>query len=72
MADDKPGFLASIPAIQSAVRITGDGGGVRLTIDVSEMYYDRVMEFVKQARRKSFRLVPLWDETDNEIGERDA
>lgn len=58
MADDIS-FEASIPLIQSAVKVAGDGG-VRLTIDVSDDYYDIVMDFVRQARGQTFRLVPMW------------
>ena len=54
-------FHACIPLIQSAVKVAGDGG-VRLTIDVAESDYDAVMDFVRQARGRSFRLVPLWDD----------
>lgn len=53
-------FRASIPPIQSAVKVAGDGG-VRLTIDVADSDYEAVMDFVRQARGRSFRLVPVWD-----------
>jgi hypothetical protein len=29
-------FLASFPAIQSAIKITGDGGGMRIQLDIPE------------------------------------
>lgn len=33
---DKITFLASMPPIQSAIRVTGDGAGMRLQIDIPE------------------------------------
>jgi hypothetical protein len=36
MADEKVSFVASFPAIQSAIKITGDGGGMRITLDIPE------------------------------------
>ncbi len=33
---EKVSFLASFPAIQSAIKITGDGGGMRITLDIPE------------------------------------
>jgi hypothetical protein len=34
--NEKVSFLASFPAIQSAIKITGDGGGMRITLDIPE------------------------------------
>lgn len=39
MSDDKTKkivFLASIPAVQSALKISGDAGGMRLHLDIPE------------------------------------
>lgn len=65
MHDELQGFMASIPLIQSAVKVAGDGG-VRLTIDVSDNDYDAVMDFVRQARGQVFRLIPIWDTEEND------
>lgn len=36
MSDKPITFLASFPAIQSAVKVSGNGEGLRLTLDVPE------------------------------------
>ena len=36
MVNEKITFLASFPAIQSAIKITGDGGGMRIQLDIPE------------------------------------
>jgi len=35
-ADDAITFNASFPAIQSAIKVTGDGGGMRIQLDIPE------------------------------------
>lgn len=33
---DKATFLASFPAIQTALKVSGDGGGMRIQLDIPE------------------------------------
>jgi len=36
MSDDAIRFLAAFPPIQSAIKVTGDGGGMRIQLDIPE------------------------------------
>lgn len=50
---DKITFLASFPAIQSAIKITGDGSGMRIVLDIPES------EMSEAVKLMLYRQVPL-------------
>ncbi len=50
---DKIVFLASMPPIQSAIRVTGDGSGMRLQIDIPET------EMAEAVKLLLYRQIPF-------------
>lgn len=57
MSKDKATFQASFPPIQSAIKISGDGDGMRLQLDVPESEMGEAVSVL--AWRKSGLLVTI-------------
>lgn len=50
---EKVSFAAAFPPIQSAIKITGDGGGMRIQLDIPES------EMAEAVKLMLYRQVPL-------------
>lgn len=48
-------FTASFPAIQSAIKITGDGGGMRIQLDVPEIDLLNALHVIAM-RQQAFKV----------------
>ena len=49
-------FTASFPAIQSAIKITGDGGGMRIQLDIPEIDLLNALNILAM-RQKAFKVI---------------
>lgn len=60
-------FRASFPAIQSAIKITGDGGGMRIQLDIPE---SEMADAVKLLVLRQVVLVVTVEADEQEVGTR--
>lgn len=64
MNEDQPmTFRASIPPIQSAVRLDGGGDGMRLQLDIPATDVEAALDLWRAMAGQSFRVVIVRDET---------
>ena len=52
---EKITFIASFPAIQSAIKITGDGNGMRIQLDIPEIDVINALHVIAM-RQQAFRV----------------
>lgn len=62
---EKVSFVASFPAIQSAIKITGDGGGMRITLDIPESEMAEAVKLMLY-RQKALRVTVEVDSTSTD------
>jgi hypothetical protein len=58
---DKVTFVASFPAIQSAIKISGDGNGLRIMLDVPENQMNEAVKLLlyrQSALRVTIEAIP--------------
>ncbi len=56
-ADDMLTFVASLPPIQSAVKVDGMGDGARIQLDVPRSDIDAVLTLAREFGGRTFRVV---------------
>ncbi len=61
--DELMTFRASIPPIQSAVRLDGGGDGMRLQLDIPATDVEAALDLWRAMAGTSFRVVIVRDET---------
>lgn len=61
---DRVTFLASFPPIQSAIKISGTGDGMRIQLDVPETQMGRAIGLLKWRETVLRVTVELSDESD--------
>ena len=68
MAGEPISFMASFPAIQSAIKITGDGNGMRIQLDVPEIDILQALHVIAM-RQQAFKVTiePLINEVVSDI-----
>lgn len=67
---DKVTFLAAFPSIQSAIKITGGGDGMRIQLDIPENQMGNAIELLAWRQRVLKVTVELEDEKTRAISRR--
>jgi len=69
---DKVTFLAAFPSIQSAIKITGAGDGMRIQLDIPESEMANAIELLAWRQRILKVTVELENEKTRAISRREA
>lgn len=62
-------FIASLPPIQSAISLDGQGDGGRIKLDVSRMYVKQLLELQRMAGMPIKITAEVSESSDNPLDE---